>query len=106
MFEFIALIILVLSLCGIFVILFKKAPVLATMPRNGNMGIKKHPVILEIKAKLRVLHFDLFVKKLLLHKILSYVKVLTLKIEARVDSLLHGIRKNAQKIDRQTKRIK
>jgi len=101
MFELIATIIFILSLCGIFVIVFRKAPVLATLPKNGTMGFKKHRVVSDIEKKIKSVHFDLFVKQLLLHKTLSWVKVMTLKIETRLDAVLHRIRKKAQEIDKQ-----
>lgn len=100
MFELIALIILILSLGGIFVILAKKVPELAILPKNGKTGFKKHRLILELEKKFRALHFDLFVKKLLLHKLLSWAKCLVLKVEVWLDNLLHGIRKNAQQINK------
>ena len=37
-----------------------------------------------------------FEKQIFLHKLLSWVKVMTLKIETRVDALLHNIRRKAQ----------
>jgi len=101
MFELIVTIIFVLSLCGIFVIVFRKVPVLATLPKNGTTGFKKHRVILNIEKRIKEAHFDLFVKQLLLHKTLSWVKVMTLKIETKLDTVLHRIRKKAQEIDKQ-----
>jgi hypothetical protein len=100
MIELIIFIILILSLGGVFAILYKKAPKIATLPKSGRVGIKKHRIISELEEKFKSLHFDLFVKKLLLHKILSWIKVMTLKLEVKIDHLLHKIRKNAQKLDK------
>ena len=80
-------------------ILARKIPVLNTLPQNGHHGIKKHHIILDIENKVK----DFFIaveKQIFLHKFLSWVKVLTLKIETKVDNSLHNIRRKAQKIDK------
>lgn len=101
MFELIALIILCLSILGIAAMLYSKAPALAALPKNGSTGIKKHRLIKDIETKIRDAHFALFVKQALLHKVLSWIKVMTLKVETKIDTLLHRIRKKAQEIDKQ-----
>lgn len=77
-------------------------PVLNSLPKNGTTGIKKHHYILEIEGKLKGF-FLYFEKQIFLHKFLSWVKIVTLKIETRVDHLLHKIRKKAQQVDKDLK---
>lgn len=96
MLELIFLIIFSFSLIGVLVILARKMPVLASLPQNGKTGIKKHRVIVEAENKVKGI-FEFFEKQILLHKLLSWVKVMTLKIETKVDHRLHNIRKRAQK---------
>ena len=103
--ESIALAIFVISFGGAIFLLAKKAPVLATMPKNGSSGIRKNKIVSDVESKVK----DFFLaieKQIFLHKILSWVKCLTLKIETRIDTLLHNIRKKAQKIDRESKEKK
>jgi len=97
--ELIALIILLVSLCGAAIILACKVPVLNSLPQNGTTGIKKHQIILDIENNIKEILIS-FEKQILLHKFLSWVKVMTLKIETKVDILLHRIRKKAQQIDK------
>ena len=52
----------------------------------------------------RVKIFLFFEKQIFLHKLLSWVKVMTLKIETRVDHPLHKIRKKAQEVDKNNKK--
>ena len=98
--ESIFLAIFVCSIGGALIILVRKMPVLNTLPQNGTTGIKKHQYILEIENKIKnvLVYFE---KQIFLHKLLSWVKVLTLKIETRVDHLLHKIRTKAQEVDNQ-----
>ena len=100
--ELIATIIFVLSFGGIVFILVKKVPTLNTLPQNGTTGIKKHHYILEFENKIKDILIS-FEKQVLLHKILSWVKVITLKVEIKVDKLLHGIRRKAQQVDKDRK---
>jgi len=97
--ESIALIILVCSLGGLSLILIRKVPTLTVLPHNGSTGIRKHRIILNAEDKVKgILVF--FEKQIFLHKFLSWVKIMTLKIETRVDVLLHKIRKKAQQVDK------
>ncbi|MBI3631783.1 MAG: hypothetical protein HY219_02880 [Candidatus Staskawiczbacteria bacterium] len=102
MIQLIAFIIFLVSTFGIVFILSKKAPVLVKLPQNGSLGFRKHKIILELENKIRHHHFHLFKKQMLLHKFLSWIKVATLKTEIKIDNLLHGIRKKAQQIDKET----
>jgi len=102
MFTLIISIIFILSFGGVAFILAKKIPVLVSLPQNGTTGIKKHHIILETEEKIK--EFIVYVQKqILLHKLLSWIKVMILKIERRVDNMLHGIRKKAQQVDRKNK---
>lgn len=94
--ESIILSIFVISLGGLTFILARKLPVLAKLPQNGTTGIKKHRYISRAENKIKDF-FIAFEKQIWLHKILSWVKVITLKIEVQVDHLLRDIRKKSQK---------
>ena len=98
MFESVILVIFIFSFAGVLFILVRKFPVLNSLPQNGTVGIKKHKIISDIETKIKDV-FIYFEKQIFFHKFLSFVKVLTLKIEIRVDNLLHKIRKKAQEID-------
>ena len=98
--ETIALIILICSLGGIIFILYRKVRVLVELPQNGKTGIRDHRVILNIEDRIKDV-FVSFKKQIFLHKFLSWVKVMTLKIETKIDTLLHSIRKKAQQIDKE-----
>jgi hypothetical protein len=94
--------IFILSLAGASVILARKIPVLNALPYSGSTGIKKHHIILETENKIKnILLF--FEKQIFMHKFLSWVKVMTLKFETRVDHSLHRIRKKAQQVDKKNK---
>ena len=99
--QFIALIIFCLSVLGIIFILFKKAPALAKLPQNGS-AFHKGGFILKIENKINDIYLA-FKKQIFLHKFLSWIKVITLKVETKTDALLHKIRKEAQNIDRDIK---
>ncbi len=105
MLELIITIIFILSLGGLTFLLARKMPALNSLPHNGTTGIKKHHTIsnLENRIKTIVVYFE---KQIFLHKFLSWVKIMTLKIETRVDHLLHDIRKKAQKVDKDLKNKK
>jgi hypothetical protein len=96
MIDLIFFVIFILSLGGVLLILARKIPVLASLPQNGKTGIKKHRVIVEAENKVKGI-FEFFEKQILLHRLLSWVKIMTLKIETKVDHRLHNIRKKAQK---------
>jgi fructose-specific phosphotransferase system component IIB len=105
MIELVILIIFVLSLGGVIFILARKMPALHSLPHNGTTGIKKHRVISNIETRIKdvLVYFE---KQIFLHKFLSWVKIMTLKIETKVDHLLHVIRKNAQQVEKKHKERK
>ena len=90
--ESIFLAIFICSLGGVIFILNRKLPELNSLPQNGSAVIREHHVILNIQNRIRKT-FVFFENQILFHKFLSWIKVMTLKIETRVDKLLHNIRK-------------
>jgi hypothetical protein len=106
MIQLIASIIFIGSLLGMAVILASKMPALVQLPKNGHHGFKKHGFIVKIENRIKHHHFHVFKKQLWLHKLLSFVKVWTLKTETKIDHLLHGIRKKAQQLDKELKKKK
>jgi len=104
--QLIALIIFLASVLVIIFVLFKKMPVLGSLPQNGHHGFKKHELILKIENKVKDAYFHLFSKQMLLHRILSKFRLWILKIEKKIDELLHGIRKKAQELDKDIKNKK
>jgi len=103
--ESIILAIFVISFGGVIFLLVRKVPVLVSLPQNGTTGIKKHRLILHAENKIKGISL-FFEKQILLHRVLSWVKVMTLKVETKIDTLLHRIRKKAQKIDQELKEKK
>lgn len=93
--ELIALIIFIICLGGILFILAGKMPVLSQLPQNGTAGIKDHRIFLELEEKIKKF-FLTFRKQNILHKLLSWAKVIILKIETQIDHLLHKIRREAK----------
>ena len=102
MIQLIAAIIFGASLLGIIVILYRKIPVLVKLPQNGSHGIPKIKLISNIEDKTKNV-YSLFSKQIILHKFLSWVKVMTLKTETKIDALLHNIRRKAQQADKEIK---
>ena len=103
MVQLIAAIIFLVSVSGIIFILYRKVPALVKLPQNGSYGFKKHEFIINIENKIKHHHFHLFEKQMLLHKLLSFIKVFALKLETKIDTILHGIRKKAQQLDKDIK---
>ena len=97
--EYIILALFVFSFGGAVFILARKIPVLNNLPQNGTTGLRKHYYILEVEQRIKNV-FNFFEKQIYLHKILSWVKIITLKTEVKVDNLLHSIRKKAQQVDK------
>lgn len=80
--------------------LYRKIPALVELPQNGHHGIKKPKLVRDLEKKIKETHFNIFKKQMFLHKLLSKTKVWILKTETKIDNLLHGIRKNAQELDK------
>ena len=94
--ELIAGIIFIISFGGVVFILTRNASALNDLPKNGSSGIKKYRAIAYIEEKFSKISIA-FEKQIFLHKLLSWVKVITLRFETKVDQLLHSIRKRAKK---------
>jgi len=103
MIQLIALIIFFISVAGFAFVLARKIPALNQLPENGDHGFKKHESIVRLEKALKNLHFDFFHKQVWLQKTLSKLRVLILKAERKIDTLLHGMRKKAQELDKKKK---
>lgn len=95
--QLIAFIILIGSALGIFVILFKKIPVLVEMPKTG-----QRPVLVDfwywLKEKIKNLPpIKSFSPEIFVQKVLSKIRVLTLRIENKTANSLQKLREKAQK---------
>ncbi len=95
MLELIILIIFILSLGGIVFILARKMPILVQLPQNGTTGIKEHRIFLVVTEKIESI-YSIFKKQIIMHKLLSYAKVIILKVEVKIDQLLHSLRKKVK----------
>lgn len=102
MVTLIIFIIFILSLGGVIFILVRKLPELNMLPQHGTAGIREHHIVQNIEGRIKTV-FVFFEKQIFLHKLLSWVKVMTLKIETKIDKVLHKIRKKAQQIDKDNK---
>jgi hypothetical protein len=95
--ESIIFAIFIISLGGVTFILNRKIPELNSLPQNGSAGIRQHHIILKAENKIKNVSI-FFEKQIFLHKLFSWMKVMTLKIETRIDMTLHKIRqKNKSK---------
>jgi hypothetical protein len=91
MIELIATIIFLVSLCGIAVILYRKVPVLAQLSNAKGRGTKRN-FISETESIISDF-YSVFLKQKLLHKSLSWLRIIALRTEAKLDSLLRNLRK-------------
>lgn len=97
MIEIIAIIILVISLFGMVIILFRKVPVLVELPE-----IAEKPLLRDFCQKLKekitnLLPLKTFSSEIFIQKILSKIRVLTLRIENKIAGHLQKLREKAQK---------
>jgi hypothetical protein len=96
MIEIIALIILVISFLGMLVIFWKKIPVLVTLPRVTEAG--KSNLFLKVKNKIQgVRALRSFPPEILLQKILSKIRIVSLKIENKTANYLQRMRERSRK---------
>ncbi len=90
MVELIALIIFIGSVSGIAVIIFRKIPVLVTLPA---LEEKQESLFLKAKEKFATINpFQEFTFKNFLQKMLLRVRILALKIENKVSNSLEKLR--------------
>ncbi len=94
MIEFITTIIFLCSLIGIGVIIYWKMPLLLEMPETLPSHFRWRELFLKIKNSIP---FKGFSAEILLQKILSKIRVLTLKTDNKTSSWLQRLREKAQK---------
>jgi len=103
MIELIATIIFIISIGGILFILSRKIPVLVSLPQELPGEVKKNKIFVIIYDKINKV-LDSFKKQIFLHKLLTKFKIIILRIENRIDILLHKIRKRTQQRDSKDKK--
>jgi len=98
MVEIILAAILSVSLVGLSVILFKKIPVLAKLPETSK---SREPLSVRLRKQVQTLPgSETLDYELHLQKLLSRIRVLTMKTEQKTGSWLEKLRKkNSQKIN-------
>jgi len=90
--ELIAIICLIFSLGGIGVILFRKIPILVELPEIIERP-KKENLIFTLKKKIKEINpFKDFSYDIFLQKLLTRIKILTLKTENKTSTLLQKLR--------------
>ena len=93
--ELIATIILIFSFFGMGVILFRKIPVLLTLPE---ILPQKESLISKLKERLKKLNpFRNFSSEIFLQKILSKIRILSLKTDNKTFVWLQKLREKTQK---------
>ncbi len=95
-YELVAQIILVFSLLGIGAILFRKIPVLAELPEITPKREEK----LSAKAKKKIQEFNpfkSFSSEIFLQKLLSRLRILTLKTDNKTSGWLQKLREKSQR---------
>lgn len=106
MFQLIVFIIFLISAIAVAGMLYRKIPALIELPQNGHHGIKKPEVVAHAENRIKDLYFHFFKKQMLLHKLLSFSKIWILRIENKIDVLLHGVRKKNQEVTKQHRKRK
>jgi len=96
MLNLIILIVFLFSLIGIIYIIYKKIPLLKTLPEKKDNKINWKTIYLNFKNssffKKIIFNLDIF-----LQKFLSRIKILVLKIENKISYWLQKLRKRIQK---------
>lgn len=95
--EVIAQIVLIGSLIGMGVILFRKIPQIAELPETpAEFNLKEN--LLKLKEKIKIFrYFRLPPYEILLQKVLSKVRILSLKTDNKTSSWLQKLREKSQK---------
>lgn len=92
--EFVAKIILVFSFIGLWVIIFRKIPILVELPQT----IEKESFIVKLRGRIRnIPFFKSFSYEIFLQKILSKIRILTLKTENKTFHWLQKLREKTKK---------
>ena len=95
--ELIAIIILVFSLLGMGVIILRKIPILVTLPEVVPKK-KKESLISRLKKEIKKINpFRNFSYEIFLQKILSKIRILSLKAENRTFNWLQKLREKSKK---------
>ena len=96
-YEIISIIVLSGSLLAILTIIFRKIPILAELPEISE-GRSKENIFLRLKNKvLNLSFFKSFSFEIFLQKILSKIRILTLKTDNQTSNWLQRLRERAQK---------
>jgi hypothetical protein len=92
--ELIAIIVLIISLSGIGIIVYRKMPLLLELPKTVSVRFNWKEQLARVKnfSPLKDFSFEVF-----LQKILSRVRVLTLKTDNKTSSWLQRLREKSQK---------
>jgi hypothetical protein len=90
-------ILLILSSLAILGLVFKKLPILAGLPQAPEKKFDLKPILLKLGEKIKALPFlKNFSFEMLLQKVLSKIRILTLKTENKTFTWLSRLRKRAQ----------
>jgi hypothetical protein len=92
--EIIALILLICSLTGLGIIVRRKIPVLLELPETAPIQFDFKSILSKIKS---LSIFEDFSGEMFLHKILSKIRVLTLKFENKTSNWLQKLRQRSLK---------
>lgn len=94
MLELIALVVFIGSLIGIVIIVLQKIPVLLELPETSPTPFNWKELLIKIKnlLPLRDFSFEIF-----LQKILSKIRILTLKTDSKTSNWLQKLRERTQK---------
>ncbi len=106
MINLILLIILLVSLIGIFVIIFRKISVLTQLTEQ-DLGVGEPGLFGRVTSKIRGNKIGkLIPNELFLHRILSKFRVIVLRIETKIASWLNRLRQRSIKKDIEKKDLK
>jgi len=94
MMESIGLIILIVSIFGLGVITYRKIPLLLELPETAPSQFNWQELLIKIK---NLLPFRNFSFEVFLQKILSKIRILTLKTDSKTSSWLQKLRERSQK---------
>lgn len=100
MLELIALALLITSFLGMIGIIFYKIPVLIELPQTEEDKSEKESLFKKLKEKIKeffILAIKSFPLEKILQKILSKIRILTLKLENRIAIWLQKLREKAHK---------
>ena len=94
--ELIAIITLICSLLGMGVIVWRKIPVLINLPEV--LPEKGEPIVLKLKRKIKELNFFRnFSYELFLQKLISKIRILTLKTDNQTFNWLQKLKERIKK---------